>query len=149
MAMIIEPANALDLPAVRELLERHHLPLAGVDDHVETMLVARDGSQVVGTAALEMYADGALLRSVAVDARQQGRRLGHQLTEAALHLARTRGVGQVFLLTTTAERFFPRFGFEQIAREGVPASVRASIEFRSACPASAVVMRKRLDASTR
>ena len=50
----------------------------------------------------------------------------------------------VFLLTTTAERFFPKFGFEQIARDDVPPSVQASVEFRSACPASAIVMRKRL-----
>ena len=48
------------------------------------------------------------------------------------------------LLTTTAEKFFPRFGFEQIAREDVPPSVQASVEFTSACPTSAIVMRKRL-----
>jgi amino-acid N-acetyltransferase len=146
MVTIIEAATDRDLPQVRSLLARHHLPLAGVDDHLRTMLVARAGSHVVGTAGLELYPDGALLRSVAVDAAQQGRRLGHQLTEAALRLARDYGADTVFLLTTTAERFFPRFGFEPIARDDVPASVRASVEFQSACPASAIVMRKRLDA---
>ena len=73
-----------------------------------------------------------------------GQQLGHQLTEAALHLATTNGANAVFLLTTTAERFFPQFGFEQIDREQVPPSVRASVEFQSACPASAIVMRKQL-----
>jgi amino-acid N-acetyltransferase len=141
---MIESATERDLPEILALLERLHLPLAGVDDHLPTMLVARDGGQIVGTAALELYADGALLRSVAVEPRQQGRQLGHQLTDAALHLATGRGVTTVFLLTTTAERFFPRFGFEQIGREQVPPSVRASVEFQSACPASAIVMRKRL-----
>ena len=142
--MIIDAATAGDLPGVRQLLRGHHLPLDGVDDHLQTMIVARDGSEIVGTAALELYGDGALLRSVAVDARQQGQRLGHQLTEAALQLAQARGAREVFLLTTTAERFFPRFGFERITREDVPASVQASVEFRSACPASAIVMRMRL-----
>ena len=71
------------------------------------MLVARNDEQIVGTAALEMYADGALLRSVAVEPHLQGRQLGHQLTDAALHLASSRGATTVFLLTTTAERFFP------------------------------------------
>jgi amino-acid N-acetyltransferase len=165
---VIEPAQAGDLPQIRELLQRLNLPLDGVDDCVGQdalvdvapgaasmsrarpgeplgrMLVARDGAAIVGTAALELYADGALLRSVAVDQKQQGRQLGHALTEAALHLARIHGVDTVFLLTTTAERFFPRFGFEPIAREAVPASVRRSIEFQSACPASATVMRKQL-----
>jgi choline dehydrogenase-like flavoprotein len=50
----------------------------------------------------------------------------------------------VFLLTTTAEGFFPRFGFEQITRDEVPPSVRGSVEFQSACPASAIVMRRQL-----
>jgi amino-acid N-acetyltransferase len=143
---MIEAASDRDLREVRRLLERLRLPLEGVDDHVQTMLVARDGARIVGTAALELHADGALLRSVAVAQDQQGRGLGHALTEAALRLAWTHGADTVFLLTTTAEQFFPRFGFEPITRDEVPASVQASVEFQSACPASAIVMRRRLAA---
>ena len=141
---MIESATERDLPEIRGLLERLLVPLAGVDEHLQTMLVARDGEQIVGTAALELYSDGALLRSVAVEPCLQGRQLGHQLTDAALQLASNRGMTTVFLLTTTAERFFPRFGFEPIGREQVPPSVRESVEFQSACPASAIVMRKQL-----
>jgi amino-acid N-acetyltransferase len=141
---MVEAATHRDLPAVHRLLERCELPLAGVDEHVPTLLVARAGGHVVGAAALELYADGALLRSVAVDPSHQGIRLGHHLVEAALRLAAAHGAVAVFLLTTTAERFFPRFGFEPISREDVPASVRQSVEFQSACPASAIVMRTRL-----
>jgi amino-acid N-acetyltransferase len=108
------------------------------------MVVARDDERVVGVAAAELYADGALLRSVAVDPAVQGKGVGHRLTEAVLHLAEERGLHTVFLLTTTAEKFFPRFGFELITRGEVPATVQASIEFQSACPASAFVMRRRL-----
>ena len=141
---MIESATDRDLPEIRALLERVHLPLAGVSEHLATMLVAREGGHIVGTAALELYADGALLRSVAVDPDRQGQQLGHELTGAALQLATTRAVTTVFLLTTTAQRFFPKFGFEQIAREHVPQSVQASVEFQSACPESAIVMRKQL-----
>jgi amino-acid N-acetyltransferase len=142
--MVIEPAEEQDLPEVRRLVERNGLPLGGIDDHVQTMVVAREGDRLVGTAALEVYADGALLRSVAVDPALQGRGVGHQLTEAALALGRTRGLPAVFLLTTTAEGFFPKFGFERITRDDVPDSVKTSVEFRSACPSSATVMRKML-----
>jgi amino-acid N-acetyltransferase len=141
---MIGPATAHDLPGIRALLAQLHLPLAGVDQHLPTMLVAREGEQIVGTAGLELYPDGALLRSVAVEPSRQGQQLGRQLTDAALQLAASRGADTVFLLTTTAENFFPRFGFAPIARDEVPQSVRASVEFRSACPASAIVMRKRL-----
>jgi amino-acid N-acetyltransferase len=141
---MIEAATERDLPQIHSLLERLHLPLAGVDEHLRTMLVAREGDEIVGTAALELYADGALLRSVAVEPAFQGKRLGHQLTDAALRLATTHSASTVFLLTTTADRFFPKFGFEQIGRDNVPMSVQRSAEFQSACPASAIVMRKEL-----
>jgi amino-acid N-acetyltransferase len=98
----------------------------------------------VGTAALELYSDGVLLRSVAVSAEHQRRGLGHQLTEAAIALARDRGAPAMYLLTTTAERFFPKFGFRPITRADVPPGVRTSIEFTSACPSTAMVMRKPL-----
>ena len=142
--MVIQPAEQRDLPAVRRLLETQQLPLDGVDEHVATMVVAKQGSHVVGAAAVELYADGALLRSVVVDPTARGHGLGRRLSEAAVNIARDRGTRTVFLLTTTAEKFFPRLGFEQIVRDDVPASVQASIEFQSACPASAVVMRRRL-----
>ena len=141
---MIESATERDLPEIRALLERLHLPVAGVDAHLPAVLVAREGGHIVGTAALELYPEGALLRSVAVEPSRQGQQIGHRLTDAALQLATTHGARSVFLLTTTAERFFPKFGFEQIDREEVPLSVRESVEFQSACPASAIVMRKQL-----
>ena len=142
--MVIRPAETSDLPAVRRLLESQHLPLDGLDEHVSTMVVATQGSDVVGAAAVELYTDGALLRSVVVDPKVQGQGIGHRLSDAALNIAKYQGIRTAFLLTTTAEQFFPKLGFETIIRGDVPASVQASIEFQSACPASAVVMRKRL-----
>jgi amino-acid N-acetyltransferase len=82
-----------------------------------------------------------------VDEDHRGTGLGNRLTAAAIEDARRRALPALYLLTTTAERFFPRFGFERISRDDVPASVQASIEFREACPASALVMRKRLSES--
>lgn len=50
----------------------------------------------------------------------------------------------VFLLTTTAEHYFPRFGFACVSRDSVADAVKASPEFKGACPASAIAMRKSL-----
>ncbi len=140
----ITAATSNDLPEVTALLEANGLPVDGIPDLVGGLLVAHDGDTLLGTAGLEWYEDGALLRSVAVDARARGTGLGQELTLAALETARSGGAHAVFLLTTTAEAFFPRFGFERVSRDDVPASVKQSVEFTSACPASAIVMRKRL-----
>lgn len=140
MNATIENATPEDAPAIDRLLERNALPTVGLAGHLATTLVARDNGSIVGSAALEIYRGGALLRSVVVDASVRGSGLGLRLTDAALTMARERGVPAVYLLTTTAERFFPKFGFSRIPREHVPATVRESVEFTSACPASAVVM---------
>jgi amino-acid N-acetyltransferase len=140
----IAPAAPGDASAILELITKAGLPIDGLVDHLGTALVARVDRRVVGCAALEVYRDGALLRSVAVDPRARGRLIGHRLTEAALEMARSLGVPAVYLLTTTAEGFFPRFGFHPVERADVPVDVRESVEFRSACPSTAVVMRRAL-----
>lgn len=144
MAVSVDHATPADGPAILDLLERSALPVDGVLDHLDTALVARDSGRVVGSAVLEIYRDGALLRSVAVDAELRGAGIGQELTKSALTLADTLGVPAVFLLTTTAENFFPKFAFSRIDRSQVPATVQDSVEFRSACPTSAVVMRRML-----
>jgi N-acetylglutamate synthase-like GNAT family acetyltransferase len=138
----IERAREGDVPDVLRLLERNHLPLDGLLDHLATLIVARSDEAVVGTAALELYGSGALLRSVSVEPAVQRHRLGHRLTDAAIEMAASAGMSAIYLLTTTAADFFPRFGFEPIARAEVPADVQRSVEFTSACPSSATVMRK-------
>jgi len=144
MAITIERAGLHDGPAILDLLRRNALPLDGLSDHLGTAVVARDNGQVVGSAALEVYTDGALLRSVAVSSEHRDSGIGRRLTDAAIALARELDLPGMYLLTTTAQDYFPRFGFEQIDRAAVPASVQASVEFTSACPASAIVMRKPL-----
>jgi amino-acid N-acetyltransferase len=138
----IVPARLSDYDVVAALLERDHLPLDGLRQHFDTAIVARAGNRIIGCSALEVYQGGALLRSVAVDAEYRGAGVGSDLTDAAIQLARRRLVPAIYLLTTTAERFFQKFNFEIVDRADVPLSVTASEEFARACPATAIVMRR-------
>ena len=140
----ITPARTDDLPAVLELLDRSELPRDGLAEHFDIALVARDRARVVGSAAIERYGDAGLLRSVAVDSAYRGQGLGARLVSAALDQARQEGLRSVYLLTTTAPEYFPRFGFAPIARGDVAPAVQESVEFTSACPASALVMHAEL-----
>ena len=127
------------------LLTDNGLPTDGLADHLGTTFVARIDDRVVASAALEFFSDGARLRSVAGERALRGSGLGQQIVRAALELARQQGTRSVYLLTTTAESFFPRFGFRRVARADVPPGVQTSVEFRSACPASAAVFAKEID----
>jgi arsenate reductase len=141
--VVLRPSVPADLPEVKRLLQAAALPLDGVDAHFGDFLVAEAGGQVVAAGGLEVYGDVSLLRSVVVSPLYQGLGLGQRLTEALVERAAKRGAPSLFLLTTTAEGYFPRLGFERITREQLPAALGASEELRGACPQSAVVMRRR------
>ena len=142
----LRPATGRDLSAVYRLLAASSLPLAGVADNLENFVVAESGGEVVGVTGLEVCRNNALLRSTAVDPAWRGRGVGRQLVERVVAEAEARGIRALYLLTTTAEHYFPSFGFARTTREAVPEEVRATAEFQGACPASAVVMARELAA---
>ena len=139
-APAIRSAQPSDLDAVEHLLKSADLPVDGVSEAFDNFVVAEATDAVVGVAGLEIHGSDGILRSVAVDTGQRGRGLGRLLTERVLQHARELGLRRLYLLTTMAEAYFPRYGFRRIAREDVSAEVQGSIEFREACPASAVAM---------
>ena len=143
--MNVVAATPADLPDILALLKASALPIAGIDQHVETTLIARDHGKIVACAAVEVHGQAGLLRSVAVEIERRGEGLGERLTKAALELARKRGVRDIYLLTTTASHFFPRFGFTAIPRAELDPALEQSEELRGACPASALAMRAALN----
>ena len=137
---ILRPAQSTDLPSIEQLLKAANLPLAGVAEALPGFVVAEAEGAIVGTAALEVCRDNALLRSVAVAPEWRSRGLGRALVMRANANGEARGFRALYLLTTTAEHYFPSFGFQQITRDEVPTDVQATEEFQSACPSSAAVM---------
>jgi len=133
-------ARQEELPGILALLDECELPREGLAPHLSTTLVARDGNQIVGSSALEIYEEFALLRSVAVRPAFRGRGLARRLTRAALDLAKHRQVTAVYLLTATASAYFLRLGFKSIPRSDVPEKVQRSVEFTTLCPDTATVM---------
>ena len=138
----VRTAEAEDLPGVLSLLGRADLPTAGVADAFSHFIVAESEGRLVGAVGLELYGGSALLRSAAVEESWRGSGVGRVLVDRALDLARQYRIEDVYLLTTTAEHYFPKFGFACVSRYAVAEGVRSSVEFQTACPASAVVMRK-------
>lgn len=142
----LRPARTADLPFIERLLTASNLPLAGIADTLPGVVVAEAEGTIVGTAALVVCCDNALLRSVAVAPEWRSRGLGRALVTRVIADAEGRGLRALYLLTTTAERYFPSFGFHEITRDEVPDDLRQTEEFTGACPASATVMCRRCSA---
>lgn len=142
----IRSARPADFAAICELLRSQALPHEDLSKHLRTALVAERAGDILGSAALEIYGEYALLRSLAVAPALHGQGLGSLLTTRILRLARRQNVAYVFLLTTTASKFFPRFGFTPFPRAEAPASIRQTSEFQRLCPATAVCLVRRFAA---
>ena len=139
----LRPAMREDLPAIEDLLMSSGLPTAGVAEALGGFIVAEsdDARRIVGVAGLECCSgEYALLRSTAVDPEWRGTGLGRRLVTHVIAAAESRGIKGLYLLTTTAERYFPSFGFVPTHRDVVPEDIKRSVEFREACPSSATVM---------
>ena len=139
--ILIVPASAEDFDSLRALLEEASLPTEGLGDQFpQAYVVARAGSDLLAAAGLETYGEAGLLRSLVVAAAARNRGFGRALVENRLAYARALGVERVFLLTTTAPRYFERFGFANANRSEAPAELASSPEFASVCPASAICL---------
>lgn len=152
-APVIRRATFDDLRAIEELLQEASLPTAGVAEiittHPDDFAVAEVSDEtgereLVAVGGLEVCCNNALLRSVAVKAEWRKHGVGRELVQRLVRLGAERGMNALYLLTQTAEHYFPRFGFERVAREDVPSDIAETLEFKSCCPTSAVAMAKPL-----
>jgi amino-acid N-acetyltransferase len=137
----LRAAEPGDLQAIARLLEISDLPVEGVKDSLDGFIVAFADHRVIGVAGVERCADYGLLRSVAVDPDWRGAGIGGALVDRAIIQADAAGFASLYLLTTTAEKYFPAFGFEKIDRNEAPAPIRSNPQFTDLCPSSATVMR--------
>jgi amino-acid N-acetyltransferase len=133
-------AAAGDRRAVKKLLVSQRLPVAGLPPDLTGFLVAEAEGHVIGTIGLERWGAYGLLRSAAVADGWKGRGVGRRLVGLLLESDAATALRALYLLTTTADRYFPAFGFVATTRAAVPDELRQSVEFRGACPETAVVM---------
>ena len=54
------------------------------------------------------------------------------------------GIDTLYLLTTTAERFFAARGYAVVPRHGAPPEIRTTAEFAELCPSTSMCMTKRI-----
>ena len=134
-------ATSDDVDEIKSFLSRFRLPTGGVDPNVQNFLMVKSQNGLVGTLGLEVYGKAAILRSFAVEPESRNAGIGQELYLQMLEHARTLGITELYLLTTTAEPYFAKRGFEKVERKLVPRALSVSIEFKSACPKSAVCMK--------
>lgn len=135
-------ATANDEGNIRNLLTAAQLPHEDIREHVRNFLVAWHNDIIVGAVGLEIYGKIGLLRSLVVAPAHQGKGIGKMLYDGMIAYARLRGVKEMYLLTTTADKFFRKQGFVPVERERLPVEIKNTNEFLHLCPDSAICMGK-------
>jgi len=131
--------------AVKQLLFESGLPISDITtQHLQHFFGCGSILGLEGVIGLELFGEAALLRSLAVASSRRGSGVGSALVAHAERHARDQGVQSLYLLTTTAEKFFLRRGYTRIPREAAPASIQGTKEFSGICPASSAFMVKQL-----
>jgi amino-acid N-acetyltransferase len=138
--------NAQPNPSLRAavaLLAAVGLPSSDLTEpRLEHFLFSGPRDAPTGLVGLEFYDNVGLLRSLAVAPEAQRSGLGSALLEQVEGYAHARGVRSLYLLTTTAQRFFERHGYRLTSRESCPPAIRSTSEFASLCPASSALLVK-------
>lgn len=115
LARLLPQLNAvLQVPTMERLR-------AIVADPAVTLLLARDGDEIVGTATVIVYTTPfwvkARIDDVVVDDAARGKGVGEALVNACLDVARSRGAEVAELQSgvqrEAANRLYPRMGFKR------------------------------------
>jgi N-acetylglutamate synthase-like GNAT family acetyltransferase len=131
--------------AVERLLEVADLQVSDLRDSNRTQLFClRDDASLIGVVGIEAYETDGLLRSLVINENHRKSGYGKMLVEKAEAWAFEKGIKSLYLLTTTADRFFSGLGYMVAPRTLAPVSIAKTEQFAGLCPASAVFMHKDL-----
>ncbi|GAA5526629.1 GNAT family N-acetyltransferase [Herpetosiphon gulosus] len=139
--MQLEPITSDQQPIFEHLLNT-----VGLDNEGLAMAQAYgwwQNANLQAGGALELYGEIGLLRSVAVTPDRQNQGLGAALLAALEQQAQQQGLQTLYLLTTSAAKFFAAHGYQPIERAEADSRLHASVQWGSIC-SSATLMVKHL-----
>jgi len=137
-------ATTREYDAICALLQECALPSQDIRAHLSDFVVAQDGERLAAVVGLQVVGQAGLLRSLAVQSDYRGRGLAQALVARIVAHAHARAIAKLYLLPTTADKFFERLGFEVTERSAAPSEMLATEEFQSLCPSTAVCMMREI-----
>ena len=133
-----------DKAAALELLKTSKLPTSDLEEAPVRLFGIFHAGKLIAVSGLEIYGTEAILRSVAIQPAYRSTGLGAALLAATEAKARELQLTDLFLLTTTAEKFFRKHHYMDYERNACSEEIRHSQEFSNICPSTAICLHKYL-----
>ena len=143
----VRPAGLDDRGYIEYIPVRNGFLVADPSEKLPCLDVWETETKQTGCGGLEQRYEAGPVRSVAIEESARGNGYQTRASDEFLARAPSTGISTVYLLTTTADEFFHRLGFEEVAREAVSASIQTASEFSDLWPATAVCMKRNLEES--
>lgn len=141
--MNIEPLLSID--EILPVLTGCDLPVTDISESAPPQFFGfRVAGDVVAVIGLEQFESAGLLRSLAVTPDYRGRGFAQELVSHVESFAASHGIESLFLLTTTAEAFFKKLGYQPASREEAPPAIQGTSQFSGLCPSAAAFLFKRV-----
>ena len=142
--MKLREATEADIVFIKELLMSNDLPFEDVSLDKVSLLIGYLNSKILGVIGVEIHGCFGLLRSLVIKEHFRERGLGKELVYKMIQYVKQKDVKELYLLTTSAMRFFENLGFKKIKRSDVPEIIQTTREFIDLCPDSAICMKKEI-----
>lgn len=133
-----------NIEKIKALLKENKLPYEDIISSKVEFITREFGEKIVGCIGVENYGEDALLRSFAVDDKYKSKGIGKELLDKLIETCQQKGINKLHLLTTTADKYFLKKGFQISERSEAPQAILLTKEFSDICPASSVYMVKEL-----
>ncbi len=125
--MTIKKAKVKDVQGIKSLIEKWALKglmlqrsLTELYENIRDFWIYLSDGKILGCAALHVdWADLGEIKSLAVDEKSQGKKIGTRLVDACLSEAGEMGLKKIFVLTYE-QKFFEKKGFRVIDKSLLP-----------------------------
>jgi amino-acid N-acetyltransferase len=130
MKLSAQKLSPKELKDVRTLLLSEGLPVETILNApiVFYQLVTETGARI-GWGGIEVHGSHGVLRAVLIKSALRKTGAGRTLVKAIIDDAKNSGIKKLWLLTTNAEVFFAKMGFNHAIRDDAPKDIKDCEEF--------------------
>ena len=130
-----------DDPRLLSALQSAALPIDDLTEPGRTFFAYRTSAgQLIGYGGYEALGENVLLRSIVVLPEARSKAVGRNLVALLQRRAFDEGARRAWVLTSSATSFFEKVGFKPVSRGDAPATVLATRQATSLCPADAALL---------
>ena len=141
------PVAAKD-PRLTQLLAENGLVTEDLESAPAQFWMLEQDAEILAAGGIERAGSERLIRSLVVAENARNSGVGASILLRLEEIVRADTIDRVWILTTTAERFFAGRGYSLSDLRDAPPEIRATEQASSLCGADAILMVKRLLRST-